>query len=64
MKLERNSVLWAFTKQPNNKFEKYYSQLDGLKIAIEQNHSELANGKDIVFHQGNARPPVSLSTRQ
>lgn len=45
MELERNPVLWDFTKQPNNKFEKYYSQLDELKIAIEQNHSELANRK-------------------
>lgn len=39
----RIPVFWAFTKQPNNKFEKYYSQLDELKITTEQNHSEMGN---------------------
>jgi len=51
---------------PNNETinsEKYYSQLDELKTAIEQKHPEIANWKGIVFHQDNARPHVSLITR-
>ncbi|XP_018046256.1 PREDICTED: histone-lysine N-methyltransferase SETMAR-like [Atta colombica] len=51
---------------PNNKTinsEKYCSQLDELKTAIEQKRPEIANQKDVVFHQDNARP-VSLITRQ
>jgi len=44
--------------------KKYCSQLDELKIAIEQKRSEIANWKSIVFHQDNARPHVSLITRQ
>jgi len=44
--------------------EKYYFQLDELKTAIEQKCSEIANRKGVVFHQDNARPHVSLITRQ
>jgi len=47
--------------------EKYCSQLDELKTAIEQKRPEIANRKGVVigtFHQDNARPHVSLITRQ
>ncbi|XP_025158757.1 histone-lysine N-methyltransferase SETMAR-like [Harpegnathos saltator] len=51
---------------PNNEInsEKYCSQLDELKTAIEQKRPEIANRKGVVFHQDNARPHVSLITRQ
>ncbi|XP_012060168.1 PREDICTED: histone-lysine N-methyltransferase SETMAR-like [Atta cephalotes] len=52
---------------PNNEMinsEKYCSQLDELKTAIEQKRPEIANQKGVVFHQDNARPHVSLITRQ
>lgn len=52
---------------PNNETinsEKYCLQLDELKTAIEQKRPELANRKGVVFHQDNARPHVSLTTRQ
>jgi len=51
---------------PNNETinsEKYCSQLDELKTAIEQKRPEIANWKGIVFYQDNARPHVSLITR-
>jgi len=51
---------------PNNEMinsEKYCSQLE-LKTAIEQKRSEIANRKDIMFHQDNTRSHVSLITRQ
>ncbi|CAK9808456.1 Histone-lysine N-methyltransferase SETMAR [Anthophora quadrimaculata] len=44
--------------------EKYCSQLDKLKTAIEQKRPEIANRKGVIFHQDNARPHVSLTTRQ
>ena len=40
--------------------EKYYSQLDELKTAIEQKRPEIANRKGVVFHQDNAWSHVSL----
>ena len=43
---------------------KYCSQLDQLKAALDEKHLELANRKRITFHQDNARPHVSLMTRQ
>ena len=49
---------------PNNETinsEKYCSQLDKLKTAIEQKRPEKANWKGVVFYQDNARP---LITRQ
>ena len=42
---------------------KYCSQLDQLKKALEEKHPELVNRKRIIFHQVNARPH-SLMTRQ
>ena len=43
---------------------KYGSQLDQLKAALDENHKELVNRKLIVFHQDKARLHVSLMTRQ
>ena len=40
------------------------SQLDQLKGALDEKHPELVNRKCITFHQDNARPHVSLMTRQ
>ena len=43
---------------------KYCSQLDQLKAVLDEKHPELVNKKLIIFHQDNARPHVSLMTRQ
>ena len=43
---------------------KYCSQLDQLKVAVDERHSELVNRKRLIFHQNNARLHVSLMTRQ
>jgi len=51
---------------PNNETinsEKYCSQLDELKTAIEQKRPEITNRKG-VFHRDNVWPHVSLITRQ
>ena len=42
---------------------KYCSQLDQLKAALDEKHPELVNRKHTIFHQDNARPHVSLMTR-
>ena len=52
---------------PDNKTvnsNKYCSQLDQLKVALDEKHPELVNRKCIIFHQDKARPHVSLMTRQ
>ena len=43
---------------------KYCSQLDQLKAALNKKCPELVNRKCVIFHQDNARPHVSLTTRQ
>ena len=43
---------------------KYCSQLDQLKAALDEKRPELVNRKCIIFHQHNTRPHVSLMTRQ
>ena len=43
---------------------KYCSQLDQQKTTLDEKHPELVNRKCIIFHQDNARPHVSLMTRQ
>ena len=43
---------------------KYCSQLDQLKVSLDEKRPELLNRKHIIFHQDNARLHVSLMTRQ
>ena len=43
---------------------KYCSQLDQLKAALDEKCLELVNRKRIILHQDNARLHVSLMTRQ
>ena len=43
---------------------KYCSQLDQLEAALNEKCLVLVNRKDTIFHQDNARPHVSLMTRQ
>ena len=43
---------------------KYCSQLDQLKAALDEKHPELVKRKCIIFHPDNARPHVSLMIRQ
>ncbi|XP_060023970.1 constitutive coactivator of peroxisome proliferator-activated receptor gamma isoform X3 [Lagenorhynchus albirostris] len=43
---------------------RYCSQLNQLKAALDGKHPELVNRKCIIFHQDDARPRVSLMTRQ
>ena len=43
--------------------EKYCSQLDELKTAIEQKRSEITNRKGVVFHQDNASCVFDNSTK-
>ena len=43
---------------------KYCSQLDQKKAALNEKHPELVNRKCIIFQQDNTRPHVSLMTRQ
>ena len=37
---------------------KYCSQLDQLKAALDEKHPELVNRKRIIFHQDNTRPHI------
>ena len=43
---------------------KYCSQLDQLKAALNKKRPEVVNRQRITFHQDEARPHVSLMTRQ
>ena len=45
-------------------YNKYCSQLDQLKAALHKKCPELVNRKHIIFHQDDARPHVSLMSRQ
>ena len=54
----------SFWKNQTMNSNKYCSQLDQLKAALNENCPELVNRKHIIFHQDNARPHVSLITRQ
>ena len=42
----------------------YCSQLDRLNAAIKDKRPELVNRRGVVFHHDNARPHVSMQTRQ
>ena len=56
-----------YERLPENRMidsTKYCSQLDQLKAALNEKRPELVNRKRIIFHQDNARPHVSLMTRQ
>jgi len=44
--------------------ELYCEQLQRLQQAIERKRSELINRRGAVFHHDNARPHISLMTRQ
>ena len=43
---------------------RYCSQSDQLKAALNEKHPELVKRKCLIFHQDNARPHVSLMTWQ
>ena len=43
---------------------KYCSQWDQLKAALDEKRLELLNRKHVIFHQDDARPYVSMMTRQ
>ena len=43
---------------------KYCSQLDQMKAALDKKHPELVNRKCIIFHHDTAKPHVSLMTKQ
>ena len=47
-----------------NNSNKYCSQLDQLKAALDEKHPELVNRKRIILHQDKARLHVSLITGQ
>jgi len=56
--LEGSPLLWTPFGKPNNS-NKYCSQLDQLKAALDKKCPELVNRKCIIFHQDNARPCFS-----
>ena len=62
--LEGSPLLWAPSGKPNINSNKYCSQLDQLKAALNKKCPELVSRKHIIFHQDNARPQVSLMTKQ
>jgi len=62
--LERNRSLRAAAAWSNNWFYLYCQQLKRLCQAIERKRPELINKKNVVFHYDNARPHISLATRQ
>ena len=43
---------------------KYCSQLDQVKAALDEKRTDLVNRKCVILHQDNTRPHVSLMTRQ
>ena len=51
-------------ENPTINSNKYCSQLDQLKAALDEKRPELVNRKCMIFHQDNARLRVSLMTRQ
>lgn len=60
--LEGHLILRAPSAQPDSEFGQVL--LDRLKAAIDEKCPKLANRKDVIFHQDNARPHVFLQTRQ
>ena len=62
--LEGNSYYELLPESQTINSNKYCSQLDQLKAALDEKCPELVNRKCIIFQQDNARPHVSLMTRQ
>ena len=62
--LEGSPLLLAPSGKPNDNSNRYCSQLDHLKAALDEKHPELINRKRIISHQDTARWHVSLKTRQ
>ena len=62
--LEQSPLPWAPSRNQKINSNKYCSQLNQLKAALDEKRPELVNRKRIIFHQGNARPHVSLMTKQ
>ena len=62
VRLEGSPLFRAPSRKPIS-FNKYCSRLE-LKTALNEKHPELVNRKRVMFHQGNARPHISLKTRQ
>ena len=56
--LEGSSIMSSFRKTKTINFNKYCSQLDQLKAALDEKHPESVNRKHIIFHQDNAKPHV------
>ena len=56
-------IMSSFQSQTINS-NKYCSQLDQLKAVLTEKYPELVNREHVIFHQDNARPHVSLTTRQ
>jgi len=52
------------SSNPTINSELYCEQLQRLKQAIERKRPELINRRGVVFHHDNARPHISLMTRQ
>ena len=61
--LEGSLPLGAPSRKPNNS-NKYCSQLDQMKAALDEKHLEVVSRKRIIFHQDNTRLHVSLIARQ
>ena len=65
MELERNLVLLASIKQPDDKFDKALLAIWRIKDSNWTKTSrQPANRKGVVFHPDNAQPHVSLTTWQ
>ena len=61
---KESSIMSSFQKTKRLNSNKYCSQLDQLKTALDKKRLELVNRKRITFHQDNTRPHVSLMTGQ
>ena len=62
--LEGNPLLWASSRNQSINSNKYSSELDWLKAALDKKCPELVKRKCIIFHQENTRLRISLMTRQ
>ena len=60
----RGGLYYELPENQTINSNKYCSQLDQLKVPLDEKRPELVNRKRIIFHQDTARPHVSLMTRQ